>query len=151
MAARHSDITDDDERAGWDGLPPLIVEMAEVAGLAAALDIARERGGNRIYIPAKAADEHWLVMLVGRVAADQLIAHFAPNAGVELNLPRGPTGLRADTWRRMHKMIREGASSVEITRALGISRETVMRHRAKLRDADQLSLFDDDFAEEAVP
>lgn len=133
------------ERGGpYDGLPALIVEMAEVAGLAAAMEIARARGGNRLYIPARAGDDHWLVATVGREAADKLCAHFATPSGIELEMPRGPSGLRAETWRRMYQMIADGRSSTEITRALGISRDMVKYHRAKIRSGTvsaQLSLF----------
>lgn len=130
----------------YEGLPALMIETAEVAGLEAAVALFRARGGNRVYIPAKAGDGHWLVQLVGRDAADRLIAHFSTDgAGCELELPRGPTGARAEQWHRLHQMIRDGASSTAITRALGISRDMVKRHRAKLRDeagSNQLSLLD---------
>ncbi|MEQ1697387.1 MAG: hypothetical protein ABL901_16265 [Hyphomicrobiaceae bacterium] len=126
----------------YDGLPGLIAELAEVAGLNAALALATARGGNRIYIPAKAADDHWLVATVGRPAADKIMTYYA--TGVELDLPRGPTGLRAETWRRLYRMLDEGCSSSQITRALGISRDMVKHHRAKLRTqavTAQMSLF----------
>lgn len=115
----------------YDGLPGAIVEMAEIAGLQAALAIASARGGNRVYIPAKADDDHWLVQLIGRPAADKLMTYYA--TGVEIDMPRGPTGLRAETWRRLHRMIDEGCTSTQITRALGISRDMVKHHKAKLR------------------
>jgi hypothetical protein len=126
----------------YDGLPGLIVELAEVAGLSAALALATARGGNRVYIPARAADDHWLVQLLGREAAGKIMDYYA--TGVELDLPRGPTGLRAETWRRLYRMLDEGASSSQITRALGISRDMVKYHRARLRTqavTSQMSLF----------
>jgi hypothetical protein len=127
----------------YDGLPDLLIEIAVVAGLDVALTIARDRGGNRIYIPARAADDHWLVALVGRAATDALVAHFG--GGIELDMPLGPVGARADGWRKMYQMIAEGRSSTEITRATRLSRDTVKYHRAKLRNAadnPQLNLMD---------
>lgn len=130
----------------YEGLPALMAEVASVTTLDAAFALFEARGGNRVYIPAKALDDHWLVKLVGRAAADQLIAHFVANGtGIELELPRGPTGGRADTWRRLYKMLAEGRSSSEITRNLGISRDTVKYHRALLRkrpDDRQLDMID---------
>jgi DNA-binding CsgD family transcriptional regulator len=73
-----------------------------------------------------------------------MMAHFAQPHGLELELPRGPTGAWADIKRRLHQMIREGATSTQITRELGISRDMVKAHRAKLRvevSCDQLSLL----------
>lgn len=141
------------EANAYDGLPALMIEAAEVAGLAAAVALFAARGGNRVYIPAKAGDDHWLVQLVGRDAADRMIRHWSTDgAGIELELPRGPTGARADLWRRLHQMIREQRSSSEITRALGISRDMVKHHRAKLRSeigSNQLSLLD--LCEPAAP
>lgn len=123
------------------GLPALLAEIAEVAGLKAALQLAAERGGNRVYIPERAADDHWLVRAVGREAADMICAHFAVPSGIELEVPRGPTGRQAEHYRRLSQLIAEGAPSGQITHELGISRRTVTRHRAKRRDPDQLQLF----------
>jgi hypothetical protein len=127
----------------YDGLPELLVEMAQVAGLQAAISIAQARGGNRAHIPHKAGDDHWLVQLVGRHASDLLMDHFG---GKELNVPLGPVGSRAERWRRMYKMIGENSTSRQITNACGISRDTVKYHRAKLRavqrGSNQLSIFD---------
>jgi hypothetical protein len=128
--------------ASFEGLPALLAEIAEVAGLATALALAEERGGNRIYIPERAPDDHWLVRLVGRSATDKLCHHFATPSGIELELPRGPTGSRAAQWRELRTMIEAGRPSSEITRRLGISRRTVTRHRGRHETDDgQGSLF----------
>lgn len=126
------------------GLPALLAEIAEVAGLKAALQLAAERGGNRVYIPECAGDDHWLVRAVGREAADRICAHFAVPSGIELEVPRGPTGLWAEYCRRLGQLIAEGAPSSRITQELGISRRTVTRHRAKRHDVNQLRLFEDE-------
>jgi hypothetical protein len=116
----------------FDGLPPLMCEIAEVAGIRAAIDLAEARGGNRVYFPTpgQLSEEHWLVKIVGRDAALKICKHFSPGHHVELELPRGPTGSRADLWRRLARLIKEGAPSGVITRRLGISRRTVVRHRS---------------------
>ena len=53
-----------------DLLPGILGEIADVAGIPAALAIADEVGGTRINIPARAGDDHWLVKTVGREAAE---------------------------------------------------------------------------------
>jgi hypothetical protein len=122
----------------FEGLPPLICEIAEVAGLRAALALAEARGGNRLYIPmpSQLSDGHPLVKIVGPAAAKKLCEHFARLSGVDLEIPRGPTGSRAKQWRHMAQLIEEGAPSSIITQRLGISRRTVIRHRSKIRLAD---------------
>jgi hypothetical protein len=120
------------------GLPPLLSEIAEVAGLSAALTLADARGGNRVYFPAPPhlREEHPLVKIVGREAAMKICEHFAKLGGIELEVPRGPTGSRADQTRLLAQLIEEGVPSGIITRRLGISRRTVARHRARMRLAD---------------
>jgi hypothetical protein len=120
------------------GLPPLLSEIAEVAGLSAALALADARGGNRVYFPAppNLREGHPLVKIVGREAAMKICEHFAKLGGIELEVPRGPTGSRADQGRFLAQLIEEGVPSGIITRRLGISRRTVARHRARMRLAD---------------
>lgn len=129
----------------FDGLPPLLCEIAEVAGIRAAIALAEARGGNRVYFPTPGAlsDEHWLVKIVGGEAAMKICKHFSPGHHVELELPLGPTGNRADVWRQLARLIKEGAPSGVITRRLRISRRTVVRHRARIRLSDdrQTDLF----------
>jgi len=127
-----------------DALPGVLAEVAEVAGLKAALELAAARGGNRAYIPSCCGDDHWLVRAVGRAAADAICAHFAVPSGIEIDIPRGPTGRQAQYYRDLARLIGEGRSSSEITQALGISRRTVTRHRARLREDRQLALFEED-------
>jgi hypothetical protein len=119
----------------FDGLPPLLCEIAEVAGLRAALALAEARGGNRVYlpVPAQLSKDHWLVKIVGCEAAMKICRHFAAGHNLELELPRGPTGSRADQWRRLDRLIEQGAPSGVITRSLGICRRTVIRHRSRRR------------------
>ncbi len=92
----------------FDGLPLLLQEIAEVAGLPAALALAEARGGNRVYLPRpeQLDEDHWLVKAVGREAAIKICKHyFLPGGRTELDLPRGPTGSRANQWRRLARLI----------------------------------------------
>ena len=124
-------------------LPGVLQEIAEVAGEAAALAIASRAGGTRIYLPARAADEHWLVQAVGRAHADALCDHFAVDGrGARLDVPLHVGG----TFRQLQRAIAEvvhkmddgsEASSREIARKVGITQRTVHRHRARHRGGRQ--------------
>lgn len=129
----------------FDSLPPLLCEIAEVAGIPAGIALAQARGGNRVYFPtpSQLSKQHWLVKIVGLEAALKICRHFSPGHHVALELPLGPTGSRAELWRRLARLIEEGAPPGVISRRLGISRRTVARHRARmcLRDERQTDLF----------
>lgn len=138
------EIDEEDDASAFAGLPALLVEIAEIAGLEAALTLADRYGGNRVYIPRHAHDGHWLTLCVGRHAADLICAHFAHPSGIELELPRGPALNRAERQARLRKLIAQGLTSTEITRRLGITRRTVTRNRTALIeefDGRQLDMF----------
>ena len=128
-----------------DGLPALMAEIAEVAGVEAAITICDRYGGNRVYIPRYAPDHHWLVHCVGRVAANALCQHFAVDTtGIELELPTGSALNKAQRRARLERMIAEGYRSPEITRRLGVTRRWVTHVKGELRKrylAAQLDLF----------
>lgn len=127
-----------------DGLPELMVELAKVAGVEAAVTICDRYGGNRVYIPRHASDHHWLVHCVGRVAANAICEHFANPTGIELELPTGARLTRTQRRAKLEKLIREGYSSSEITRRLGVTRRSVSRVKAdmvKRVGAAQLDMF----------
>ncbi len=127
-------------------LPALLQEIAEVAGLDAALKVAEAKGGGRASIPAKLKPTHWLVECVGWETAVKLSDHFTSGCRtIEIEVPLGPAGTIAKARRRMIKLIEEGqASSDAIARATGMSRRTVLRKKARMNDeenGDQGSLF----------
>jgi hypothetical protein len=121
-----------------EALPGVLLEIAEVAGVPAALAIASHAGGTRIYFPARAADDHWLVQCVGRVSADKICDLFAVDGrrGQRVDIP-----LFGGTYKQMMRAIakalheRDGKnlSSSQLARELGIAQRTVHRHRARRR------------------
>lgn len=124
-------------------LPGLLGEIAEVAGLAAALALAERVGGTRVTIPSRAGDDHWLVETVGREAADLICDHLrilAPDgreAGARhVQIPLGPTGLLANARVRLVKELEAGTSAREAARRVGMSERTAFRMRARLRGDD---------------
>lgn len=119
-------------------LPGILVEIAEVAGEPAAIALAARVGGMRVYIPARAAEGHWLVDCVGRRAAEKICAHFAVDgSGQRIDVPLAGGGaypqLKRAIARRLHELDRQGKSSREITQAVGVTQRTVHRHRAAHR------------------
>lgn len=128
-------------RHGW--LPSLLAEIAQVAGLDAALKLAEARGGTEIYVPAAAPSGHWLADTVGIEAAAAICAHFTGSGpGCRLELPNGPAGSIAQLRRKVDRMISEGKSEREIALACGYTGRGVRLRRAKARAAlEQEDLF----------
>ncbi len=129
----------------YDWLPPLLAEIAEVAGLDAALAMADARGGSRITIPARPRPDHWLVQAVGVDAAKLIADHFrVGNSGLIVELPVGPTGAAASTRRRIDDLLQQGVSADRIAREVRVHRTTVFRRKASAggRDPRQGRLFD---------
>lgn len=120
-------------------LPQLLREIAEVAGLDAALALAAARGGQRVRIPAAIADQdHWLVQTVGIDAATAICEMYRGGShGADLEIPVGPAGLNSKVGRQIKELIDAGASSNEIVRRTGVVFRTVTRHRAKARNTDK--------------
>lgn len=126
-------MTEPASRYGF--LPALLAEIAEVAGLEAALKLARARGGTEVHIPARPKPGHWLIEAVGDDAAKKLCAHFAVRrGGVTLMLPLGPTGSIAELRRKADRMIAEGRPNAEIARAVGYTTRAIERRKARLRE-----------------
>lgn len=111
-------------------LPGTLAEIAEVTDVETAMKVAATVGGRRAYFAANPTSDNWLTMAVGHEAANAIGSQLAPGkSGIELEVPLGPMGARARTWRRIHEMIAAGATKSEIARATGVHPKTVQRHR----------------------
>lgn len=119
----------------YSWLPPLLDEIAELAGLEAALALAEAAGGEKRYIPGDPTPDHWLTQACGAQAAAKIAYRYGGNL---LEIPRGPAGSAAKTARRIRDMMEAGASSNEIARATGVVFRTVTRHRAKARKSGKI-------------
>lgn len=129
-------------------LPGVLGEIARVAGEAAALAIARARGGTRVYIPPEPPAEHWMSRLVGVGAARAIAAHLTMGAGgYRVDLPAGPEGHLGKQRAKADALIRAGGSERDIALATGYTERTVRRRKAKLnapRDTRQRDFFSND-------
>jgi hypothetical protein len=109
----------------------ILAEIVDVAGEAAALQLAHAKGGlERVYIPkpenlAKKKGR-WLVDLVGEVAARAIAKRFG---GGQVEITMGTTAKRARRWRVMNDALAQGKSAAEAARAAGVHQRTVRRHR----------------------
>lgn len=121
------------------GLPAVLEEIAEVAGVDAAWTIAHAKGGQQVFIPADAPSEHWLTKLVGRDAAQKICDHFRANGrGDDILIPMASAARRREAWQRA---LESGGTANQTASVLGVHRRTVFRHRKRQRNEDQGDLF----------
>ncbi len=129
------------------GLPPILAEISMVAGPRAALDVARARGGTRVYFPEpdSLTPEHWLVQACGLDTARKICGHFR---GCKVEIPLGPSGSQAEVRAAIQRGLEAGMSHSQIARATGITSRTVRNHASRRKGRgygstpSQASLFD---------
>lgn len=127
-------------------LPNLLADVEAVAGTAAALRLARMRGGTKITISARPGSA--LVKILGQTAATALVARVG---GGEVMVPmahgRGQKGRQAAAAM----MISKGAKVREVALACDIHERTAWRVKRRMDgaiDPDQPDLFSPDEGEE---
>ncbi|WP_374499119.1 Mor transcription activator family protein [Zoogloea sp.] len=122
-------------------LPPSLAELARVSSVAAALALAREYGGRRIYIPEVMTETHPLAELIGYDAATALSHHY-PGDRPEIPMLRD--------WRAKVKANaiasarRAGRTQAELAREYGMTERGIRlaeRRAETVADVDQLDLF----------
>jgi len=108
----------------------ILAVVAKAGGPEAARKLQEAAGGTEIYIPKRAAPDHWLVSLIGEAAFAAVLAELGHG---DIGVPTG----RADAWRRRRQRIAEldaqGKSATEIARAVGCDERTVRRVRSEAR------------------
>lgn len=115
-------------------LTGFLEEVAAVAGVDAALALARAKGGQRVYITSRATfrkSGSWLTAIVGKEAAAQIVDLFSIGHDVEI-----PLGVEASRKMRRDiavELLREGLTINEIARRSGFHRRTVSRYLEKIR------------------
>lgn len=119
----------------------LTLQLQGILGEERFVAFAQELGGTRVYIPHRLRDDHEIVEVVGREAADKLSRAMAP-ATIRVPLARR---VRALFFRR------QGLSDARIARKLGMTENGVAKLFAreddlpdrpgKSKSAAQLSLL----------
>ena len=123
-------------------LPGVLGEIADLIGEVGALNIAAQKGGTRVYFPARVDDTHWLAAVVGIDNARKLCDHFAVDgSGQRIEIPLFVGGsykqFIRELSKRLHALDADGASEREIARKLGVSQRSVRRHRSRHRSDKQ--------------
>lgn len=118
-------------------LPALLAQIADIAGVTAAIAVARAKGGTKAYFPVDPQPGNWLVEAVGPTAAAAICREVVSGAkGDWIEVPFGPTGSWAEIRRRVVEMDAAGHSAPAIARACGITDRSVRRSRARRRRID---------------
>jgi len=109
-------------------LPYLLRVICKAAGEEAAFALVREFGGQWIYIPKKAPDDHRLVLAGGRIAAEAIMKE---SGGSYIAFPKA--GMRR---LKVLSMLRGGTSNNAVAKATQLSHRQVRRLRAELRGSE---------------
>ncbi len=129
-------------------LPSLLAEIAEVAGLEAALKVAAAKGGTKAYFTPQPMVGHWLEQAVGLELAVKICTRICnADHGIELEVPMGPNVSNRQRWRKIHILKSQGYSKPRIAREVACHYKTVGRiingHRKTVAQAlAQTDLFD---------
>lgn len=119
------------------GFTGRMAEIAEAAGVAAALQLVRELGGREIKLSAKSDGK--LARIVGAEAARKIVAALGnEKITVPMAHLRGQRGRREAAAR----MLDEGASISQVAGAVDVHERTVFRVKAETKKPG--SLFGDD-------
>lgn len=121
-------------------LPEVIADIAEVAGIDAAMAIAHAKGGHEVFIPAHAKPQpHWLAEIVGLDAAVKICDFYRVNDnGTKLVIPMASAARRKEVW---FKALQGDTPVNQIASQLGVHRRTVFRHIKQKKSDDQGELF----------
>lgn len=124
-----------------EDFPGILRDIAEVAGVEAALAVVRRRGGEVAGFPSARflRKDHWLVEAVGFEKAICIAERVSPaEKGIREKIPLGPASdlwkLRARHERTLTQVFFSTASINEIVREHGISRNAILRHFRRMRD-----------------
>jgi hypothetical protein len=126
------------------GLPLVIAEIVQVAGVDAARALAAVKGGQQVYIPAEAKEGHWLTDLVGFSAAQRICEHYRTTnrdgrgVGKPLLIPMA----RIRSGEVLIRAIEAGGKNNRVAAISGRHERTVRRMRAKLKTGGLGPLFD---------
>lgn len=141
-----------DRPGSFDGLPEVLREIAEVAGIDVAMKLVWAYGGNIVHIPQRAPPKHWLVECVGRAAAHKICDHYriinadGRAVGLRLQIPIAGTSTMAQAKRKLAKLLQDGQVTVpRAARLCGVHERTAWRLKAGLQhsgDDAQGDLFD---------
>ena len=121
---------------GWPALLADIARHPSAGGVAAALRLAGQFGGQRVAVPMRAAGSV-IERELGGALAEALVEM---TGGEQVDVPSFHARLAIE--RRRHVLTYPGRSANDLARELGISRRRVLAIRAEARvESSQLEMF----------
>lgn len=136
--------------ASFAGLPELLAEIAEVAGLEAAFKLAEAKGGQRVYIPAHPLASNWLTEAVGFEAARKICDHFRtfdPDGQAHSGhsryviVPLGPNrSVMKQARAALERNLAAGLSVREAARRAGLHERTGFKAKKRLRETGERAI-----------
>lgn len=111
-------------------LPGILATIAEVAGRAAALQVAAAKGGSeKVYVPRpeRLRPDHWLVQTVGLANARKIAGAIG---GGRIDFPLGPfAGSRNHSRKALDQALAAGKSTATAAHLAGVHQRTARRRR----------------------
>lgn len=110
--------------AAPDALPALPAEVAEIAGMEAALRLTDRYGGTRVYVPgaARLDDRHPLVVLLGRKAAVAISERWQ---GLFIEVPRAESLRKSIRNAEIRRRYAAGESSARLARSFEMTQRGI--------------------------
>jgi hypothetical protein len=97
-----------------------------------------EFGGQRIYVPQKIIEKHFLVERVGMTTMEKLIYKWG---GEIVDVPTSYSFRTEDMRSRVFELKSVGKSNNEIVRQTGLSRRAIQKILAKRDGGDEIQAF----------
>lgn len=122
-----------DQDLDWGLLPHSLLEIKHIAGGTAALSLAFEYGGCRLYMPSNVRSNHPLVTLMGYPATQALAKAYG---GSRINIPKKDAILRQLRMKDMQRERSKGATIDYLARKHKLSRRRVQQLFAQSTGSD---------------
>ena len=105
----------------------ILHELSEVIGTESAVKLGQNMGGARIYVPAKATDEHPLTIALGKDKAQHLCNYYGGDT-IELPSKRLFREARDRVIRRdyQHLCLERGCKADHLAIRYGLSRRQIL-------------------------
>lgn len=139
MHSSHESATSSVRPDDWALLPQSLQAMADVIGLDGVLALVKAFGGVRLYVPTRLPDEHILVELLGRGAAERLAAEYGGQP--HFDIPRAEGLVRALRNRRILADRAAGRSLRELALQYRLTERQVAKIVAPADDDNQVDFF----------
>lgn len=123
-----------------DLLPPILQDIVALVGLPLTMTLVQARGGVRLYVPKlELDDDHYLVQLLGREAAEKL--QNAYGGDEHFDIPKAERALRAVRDSKIRYQRRCDLSVSSLALEYRLTERQIRTICGELVDDRQVSLF----------